>query len=519
MKKAVLGLSLLFLVSMLLAADAPRSQAASLLATISVGTTPQQLQLTPDDSKLFVSNEGSNTVSVISTASDTVLATIPVGTNPGPIRFTPDGSKAYLVNEDSNTVSVISVATHVVTATIPVGNRPVTLSRTDDGTKVYVANELSNNVSVISTATDTVIGAPIPVGTAPHVMAKTPDGTKLYVANEGATANSVSVISTASDSVVATIPLSPSRDPGSIHFLPNGTKAYVANRGCAGITCVPAEVFPTVSVIDVASSSVTQTITGPGFGAGDAPHSMRITPDGSKLYLVNKHGDEVLVIDTATNMIVKNIQLQQGSCFNITLGVGSCPVRIELTPDGSYAYVVEQRPLAPEGTLTAICTGIVPAVCGGSRTDTVVWRSAVGNSPVDLEITSGGKAYVSNSGSNTVSVWVDSDGDGCPDANEQQTAVGSQASGGRRDANNPWDYFNPTKDHLNRVDDILAVVNQYFKDDADANPGLPPYAAGYNPGTDRTPLGPNAWNLGPPNGQQRVGDILAAVNQYFHDCS
>jgi hypothetical protein len=83
---------------------------------------------------------------------------------------------------------------------------------------------------------------------------------------------------------------------------------------------------------------------------------------------------------------------------------------------------------------------------------------------------------------------------------------------------NAYDYFNPTSDGMNRVDDIVKVVNQYFKDDNDANPGLPPYAPGYNPGTDRTVLGPNQWNLGPPNGTQRVVDILNIVKQYFHDC-
>jgi len=46
----------------------------------------------------------------------------------------------------------------------------------------------------------------------------------------------------------------------------------------------------------------------------------------------------------------------------------------------------------------------------------------------------------------------------------------------------------------------------------------PPYAPGYNPDTDRTLVGPNAWNLGPPNGLQRINDILHEVHQYFHDC-
>lgn len=100
----------------------------------------------------------------------------------------------------------------------------------------------------------------------------------------------------------------------------------------------------------------------------------------------------------------------------------------------------------------------------------------------------------------------DSDGDGCSDAQENGP---DENLGGRRDYLNPWDYFNPTGDGLNRVDDILKTVQQYFRDTGHPN---------YTPATDRTALGPNIWNLGPPDGFQRVGDILYSVKQYFHDC-
>ncbi len=103
---------------------------------------------------------------------------------------------------------------------------------------------------------------------------------------------------------------------------------------------------------------------------------------------------------------------------------------------------------------------------------------------------------------------IDSDGDACPDKSE---LGGDPSHGGLRDPYNRWDYFNPTLDGLNRVDDILKVVGQYFIDKG--NPL-------YDKNTDRTAvIGANPWNLGPPNGQQRVDDILAAVKSYFHDCS
>lgn len=109
----------------------------------------------------------------------------------------------------------------------------------------------------------------------------------------------------------------------------------------------------------------------------------------------------------------------------------------------------------------------------------------------------------------------DYDGDGCLDRYE----LGPTADlGGMRDPYNPWDYFDPTHDGLSRVDDILRVVNQYFIDkwlDPPYNTILNP---AYTENTDRTYLGKNAWNLGPPNGFQRVDDIRAAVGQYFHDC-
>jgi len=116
---------------------------------------------------------------------------------------------------------------------------------------------------------------------------------------------------------------------------------------------------------------------------------------------------------------------------------------------------------------------------------------------------------------------LDDDNDGCPDVKELQTASGSQGTGGLRDPHNPWDYFNPTHDHQNRVDDILLVVAQYHKDQYLPSPPNPPNTPNpdYTTNTDRTTIGPNPWNLGPPNGQQRVDDILESVRQYRHDCS
>ena len=89
----------------------------------------------PDGSRAYVANQGSNNVSVINLATNTVIATVPVGTLPRKIALTPDGT--HLVLNQSNNVSVIDLATNTVTATVPVGPNYTGIGVTTDGTQVY----------------------------------------------------------------------------------------------------------------------------------------------------------------------------------------------------------------------------------------------------------------------------------------------------------------------------------------------------------------------------------------------
>ncbi len=94
------------------------------VATIVVGNMPAGAALTPDLSRVYVANSGANTVSVISTSSNSVIKTITVGSNPTGVAITPDGARVYVTNRGSNTVSVIDTSTNAVVATIAVGAGP-----------------------------------------------------------------------------------------------------------------------------------------------------------------------------------------------------------------------------------------------------------------------------------------------------------------------------------------------------------------------------------------------------------
>ncbi len=67
-----------------------------MVATVTVGTAPIGVAITPDGQQVYVTNDSDGTVSVIATATNTVVATVTVGTAPWGVAVTPDGTHAYV---------------------------------------------------------------------------------------------------------------------------------------------------------------------------------------------------------------------------------------------------------------------------------------------------------------------------------------------------------------------------------------------------------------------------------------
>src|SRR5665213_2210726 len=91
--------------------------------SIAVCSNPYTVAVRGDQSLVYVTNYGSNTVSVINTAANTVTATVNVGATPYVVAVSPDGTRAYVSNGNSNSVSVINTATNTVIATVPGRNQ------------------------------------------------------------------------------------------------------------------------------------------------------------------------------------------------------------------------------------------------------------------------------------------------------------------------------------------------------------------------------------------------------------
>ena len=122
----------------------------------------------------YVTDIKGTAVSVINTSTNTLSTTITVGTSPRGVAITPNGAYVYVANANSNDVSVIDTATNAVSATIAVGDNPIGVAITPDGAFAYATNAVDGTVSVINTATNLVVGSPIAVGDAPRSVAVCP---------------------------------------------------------------------------------------------------------------------------------------------------------------------------------------------------------------------------------------------------------------------------------------------------------------------------------------------------------
>lgn len=276
----------------------------TLVTTIPVGSHPIAVATTPDAARVYVANQNSANVSVINTATNAVIATVAVGIGPSGVAITPNGTRAYVTNQGSDTVSIINTATNTVVTTVPVGVAPFAVVISPNGTRAYVTNRLSNSVTVINTADNTIITT-IAVGVDPFAVATSPDGTRAYVANTYS--NTVSVIDTSNNTVIATITVGSAPIAIAVADTPNnGTRVYVVNQSSHNVT-----------VINAATNAVITTVA-----VGFYPSGVAITSDGASAYVTNQGSGTVSEIDTTTNAVTGTVSTN-----------GVCPFGIAIPPD------------------------------------------------------------------------------------------------------------------------------------------------------------------------------------------
>lgn len=173
------------------------------LATVNTGSNPHSCCFGEDKRRLYISNWGSNSVTVIDTNTNSHVRDIRVGIRPNDMALSPDG-RLFVACAGDNTVHVIQTRSVEVAANGPTratrppegvrevlntalepteleGSSPVGTAVSPDGKTLYVANADNNDVMVadISDPKETHIKGFIPTGWYPTSVAAADD--TLYI--------------------------------------------------------------------------------------------------------------------------------------------------------------------------------------------------------------------------------------------------------------------------------------------------------------------------------------------------
>jgi YVTN family beta-propeller protein len=256
----------------------------------------------------YVSNGGSNTVTVLDLVYMRSDRTLQVGTNPTSLAVNPVRNEIYVVNTQSGTVSVIDVATNRVVATIPVRRSPSFIAVDPTGNRAYVANSGSNTVSVLDLDRRREI-AVAGTGEQPGVNRVSPDGRSLIVTNRNSSSVSIFDLS-AYDAAASKTELQPrlravfSGCPGAgdAVILPDSSKAFVACSAGHQVMAISLAAAPGSWAAKQNSLLSTDHMLS-FLDVGKLPVHLAMKPDGGEIFVSNFGSDSISEISTWTNEV------------------------------------------------------------------------------------------------------------------------------------------------------------------------------------------------------------------------
>jgi len=259
--------------------------------TISVGNGPFGVAIDPINHEVLVTNRYANSVSVISTTSETVIATISVDQDPVYIIPWPGSQHPtwfFVANEFGHDISVIDSSTNKVIQTYQNDNLNNLHGMAIDPNTglLFVAGDESNNVYVIDVSNGQLVKT-IPGVSNGYGVALDLNHNRLYVSNSDASEDTITVIDTTSYTVTDTLTVG--NHPYDVQLLPgaspNINRAFVANEG-----------DNTISTIDTATNLV-ESSTLP---TDNQPQMLAIDPGNNRLLVTNYSQSTLEIFDLVT---------------------------------------------------------------------------------------------------------------------------------------------------------------------------------------------------------------------------
>jgi len=253
------------------------------------------LGYSPDSKTLAVVSVGSNSVTLIDTATNKVKGVVYVGRSPHEAFFTPNGRELWVTVRGENYVSVIDPVGMKEIRRIETANGPGMTMFGPDGKYAFVCSSFVPELAVIEVASHKIIKRIPQVSPFSPNIAVTPENDEVWITLKDV--GKVQIYSAKppfeQKSVLDTGPITNHVNFANNH---NGKFAYVTIGGANEVKAFRRSVTPEL----VATSPV-----------GDLPHGIWPSGDGSRVYVALENGAHCVAIDTVTNKVIANVPIGQ----------------------------------------------------------------------------------------------------------------------------------------------------------------------------------------------------------------
>jgi len=317
---------------------------------------------------IYVTNEGSNNVSVINRRSGEVVATVMVGKKPRGVAagLRRERLRVYVANSGSNSISVIDPTTNKVENEIPIrfGREPEGIAAvrvSPDKEFIFITNYGSNNVSIVNAVTLQEIER-VNVGNGPIAVAVDPP----------------------TETILGTSLLRPEDISILRSYRERNLNIYVANKNSRDVS---------VLRMNILRNRIEEVFT---VSVEWSPIALSVDSQKGKVYVANYNFDNLSVID-----ILEIIKGNRTGAVSAISNVGTSSIGVVADPSLERIYLLKEvtgeimiiRPLLEEtGPQRTMITPIIGTIPVGSSPRSLI---------LDPEFR---KLYVVNRGSNNVSV-------------------------------------------------------------------------------------------------------------------
>jgi YVTN family beta-propeller protein len=248
----------------------------------------------PDHKTLAVVSIGSNSVTFIETATNTVKHVMYVGRSPHEAFFTPDGKEVWITVRGENYISVLDAKNFTEKTRIITPNGPGMQIFSPDGKYGYICSSFNPETDVVSVADHKIVAKVKQESPFCPNIAATPDGKQVWFTLKD-TGKTQVFEAKPPFNIVRTLNTGPITNHVNFARTAKGTFAYVTIGGPNEVKVFRTDDFSEIATIPV----------------GKLPHGVWPSGDGTRIYVGLENDDALVAIDTSTNTVIATIPIGQ----------------------------------------------------------------------------------------------------------------------------------------------------------------------------------------------------------------